>query len=355
METILRYKTIDGKEYTNKEEALVHENQYYAQENKRLNDEALKLHGNISGSLLDYKKNILQSIPETAGVYMLINPMDNHRKYIGSTNCFRTRFQYFLTESADYGGIKINEARKKTKPHLWQHVILETCDVLDLIERERYYVNVFNTVELGYNSVLPSKGGKTFETITTQRKNAEESWNTFQRSGHIFTKKYKGKKEQIEVNFNVTKDDYINKRMKYQTMFPDERLIFNFTLKALGKFDMDYVISIDDVVFIPQKLASLIIPRQKYQTSGLKSGVIFSPSRGKYKISIQHSHDEKWDDTEEEAYNEMLSSIRQSIINYVNDHKGNLDEEIFSLLNDITIKQIEQLVMIDNSSLLSNI
>jgi hypothetical protein len=152
MEVIYTYKTIDGKEFNNKTSALEHENNILQEQLNKLKSQTI-----ISKtSLSDIKKELLAKIPEMPGVYMLVNPYDNYKKYIGSTNNLRSRYQSFLTSKVSYGGEKINQARKNTEPCKWQHIILEICNVSDLITKEAFYVDTFNSINNGYNGIIPS-------------------------------------------------------------------------------------------------------------------------------------------------------------------------------------------------------
>lgn len=320
MEIISHYKTIDGKLFNDKEKALEYEISYYEKlltNNKTFN-------------------NIINTIPEESGIYMWTNPYDGYKKYIGSTKNLKKRYYSFIDESREYAGSKINDARKKTSPLKWQYVILEKCDILNLTERENYYINIFDSITNGYNGVIASTNvhyiyNDNRKVVTTFERNAEESWNNFL------------KKINKNIFLNFTKNEYINKRLKYKEKYNNAKLVYNFSLKTFNKQSKQNIIDINDIVFIPQKLSSMITPRMKYQSNGLKSGVIFSVEKGKYKSNLNNN--DIWFDTEDEAYINNINILLNKINDFC-DSMNLLDNDIKEIISNLTIEQLEKLIFI---------
>ena len=329
---ILQYKTIDGKEFKNKEDALIHENQLLQKEID-----------NLKNTVVKEPIIITNNIPHTPGIYMLTNPEDEFKKYIGSTNNLNERYKYFLNEKQTYGGNKINEARKITHPSKWIYTILEFCNINDLYKKEYDYINFFNTVNNGYNSKLPSITTEKINILkniklnstTTDYNNAKTSWESFLNNKQI-------KNNTIKVNF--TKDEFIEKRIKYQKKYNVEKLVYNYTIKTIDKNLNNTPLIIDDIIFIPYNLYTLIKQRNKYQNNKLKCGVIYSNKRKQYKI--KEINNNKWFNTENEAYDEFLKLKINLIKQNINTLQTLIDEDIYNILNNLTYKQMEKIIMI---------
>lgn len=85
-----------------------------------------------------------------SGIYMWTSP--SGKKYIGQSTDLVRRYNSFLRFNCSYGGVKINNARKKYHNlDEWTYVVLERCDIDVLDERERYYIALYDTMNNGYN------------------------------------------------------------------------------------------------------------------------------------------------------------------------------------------------------------
>lgn len=95
----------------------------------------------------------LLHIPETSGIYLIVNKSDNYKKYVGSAKFLRTRINNFFNFNLDYGGgAKLKEAREKyNHASHWTVIILEFCDISALEERENFFIGVLDTIKTGYN------------------------------------------------------------------------------------------------------------------------------------------------------------------------------------------------------------
>jgi group I intron endonuclease len=91
------------------------------------------------------------------GIYMWTCTKSG-RSYIGRTQNLNRRKKEFLWFGHErYSGNAINRARKKyNKKEYWSYTILERCDEEKLSEREKFYVEKYETHHNGYNE---SDGG----------------------------------------------------------------------------------------------------------------------------------------------------------------------------------------------------
>lgn len=357
MEKVILYKAFDGSSFDDENKALLHENNLYKEKCEELSDEVNYLkHKNRYATPptfeTDTKKKLLSTVPETSGIYMLSNPKDSYKKYIGSSTNLKTRYQCFLCDTTPYAGDKINKAREQTKPIEWPYTILEICDASLLAERENYYINLFDSVKNGYNGAPAhrnSEKDKHSVPIVTNQQKLKDSWNSFRGS---FDTKYHRKNGKTLL-WNISEKEYCLKRKAYQDRFDGKRVVFDFRLKTFDK-DLDYVITIDDVIFIPQSLHSLILPRKKYQPSnGLKTGVIYRTTENVYTSHIVDSINQKDFylgpfDTEDEAYYENLRYRQEQIKTYISTNRDGIDEDICYFLENITIEELEKLIVVDN-------
>lgn len=95
----------------------------------------------------------------------IINDKGREVSYIGQTCDPEKRHNDFLNLRVQYGGKKIENARKKYGPENFLYEILETVsceDEQDLAEKlnelERYYIKKFNSLDSGYNNTIGGGG-----------------------------------------------------------------------------------------------------------------------------------------------------------------------------------------------------
>ena len=109
------------------------------------------------------KKNIMNM---KSGIYMWTSP--SGKSYIGQSVNLQKRKGAFLRFGNIYGGQKINCARKKyNHKSLWDYKVLEYCDIDKLDEREVYYIELYNTVNNGYNC---ESGGNENKIVSDESK-----------------------------------------------------------------------------------------------------------------------------------------------------------------------------------------
>ena len=100
----------------------------------------------------------METLPETSGIYMVIN-LNNNKKYIGQSVNIRKRF--YQNHKYDYKNPKncCYEDKFDTaiRKHGWNNFIvfvLEECNKDKLDEREIYYIKKYDTFKNGYNSTI---------------------------------------------------------------------------------------------------------------------------------------------------------------------------------------------------------
>ena len=89
-------------------------------------------------------------------VYKYTSP--SGKVYIGQTLNEERRRKEFLNLKKQYGGLKINNARKKYKPENFKYEILfeNEYDTIEnankeLNEKEEYYIKQYDSINNGYN------------------------------------------------------------------------------------------------------------------------------------------------------------------------------------------------------------
>ena len=101
-----------------------------------------------------------------SGIYMWTSP--SGKSYIGQSVDLQKRKWAFLHFGDRYGGQKINRARKKySHKSLWNYKVLEYCGIDKLDERERYYIELYDTINNGYNC---ESGGNENKIVSDESK-----------------------------------------------------------------------------------------------------------------------------------------------------------------------------------------
>ena len=109
--------------------------------------------------------------------YYLINEKDKEMSYIGQTCSEKQRRSDFLNINAQYGGKRIENARKKYGTQTFNYEILETvtCKTeeersLALNKLEIYYIDMFNSYRKGYNNTIGGGGSNGYKHTDEYKK-----------------------------------------------------------------------------------------------------------------------------------------------------------------------------------------
>lgn len=95
------------------------------------------------------------------GIYQWTSP--SGKSYIGQAINLKKRWREFRKPNSFYTskGSKIDNARSKYKDFSkWEYKILEECNIDELDEKEKYYINLYQTKTKGYNLTDGGDGTK---------------------------------------------------------------------------------------------------------------------------------------------------------------------------------------------------
>lgn len=102
--------------------------------------------------------------------------------YIGSTIHEYNRKSVFKSTKSKYAGKKINDARKEYGIAAFQYQVIEIVTAPDettlkmqMNEREKYYINKFNSTITGYNTALYGKGQNGIKLSDETKKKMSDS------------------------------------------------------------------------------------------------------------------------------------------------------------------------------------
>ena len=168
------YKTSSGEIFLSELDAYKHEVDYLSNNNSSVIINSQIIHNKIEiingveipktikqYSLSELFVNSCESIKETPGIYIWVNVYEK-MPYCGSANNLRERVKNFVNSKNEcYAGKKINEIRKKyINVHnlVWKLLIIEEdVEKDDLLKKESFYINKFNSINCGYNIMNPLK------------------------------------------------------------------------------------------------------------------------------------------------------------------------------------------------------
>lgn len=163
------YKTSDGTLFDNELEAYKYETAYlektvsrpvvkYGEKISKVN--GVEIEENVKQyTIAELIASSCNLIPSVSGIYMWYNVFEKS-SYSGSASNLRNRVMSFVNvNNKTYAGKKINEIREKySKVHnlAWVLFILEeNIEEKLLLERENFYINKFNLISSGYNTMHP--------------------------------------------------------------------------------------------------------------------------------------------------------------------------------------------------------
>lgn len=116
--------------------------------------------------------NFIKYLPELPGIYKITSPTG--RIYIGEAKNLKIRCSYYLNPNRIKGQRAIYNSIVKYSPEAHSIDILEFCEIELLLERERYYQELYDSVENGLNCFFTStKNKKMVWSEETKRKISE--------------------------------------------------------------------------------------------------------------------------------------------------------------------------------------
>lgn len=106
------------------------------------------------------------------GIYMWTSP--SGKSYIGQAQDLYSRKKDFLLDPCNHNytsnNSKIDKARRKyTNFNEWKYTIIEYCSIDELNEREKFYINYYDTFNNGYNCTEGGDGVRGYRFNDEQR------------------------------------------------------------------------------------------------------------------------------------------------------------------------------------------
>ena len=123
----------------------------------------------------------IKNLPELPGIYKITSP--SGKAYIGEAVNLKRRCSYYLNPNRVKGQRAIYNSLIKYSPERHIIEIIEMCDECLLLEKERYYQELYNTVSNGLNCFFtPTTSKKKIwseETINKMSENQKGDNNSF--------------------------------------------------------------------------------------------------------------------------------------------------------------------------------
>lgn len=131
-----------------------------------------------------------------------ISCLDNNKKYIGSSSNFDKRiYHHFYQPYYEEGNTPLKKDIIKYKPERFVYGIIEEVREEERFEKEKYYIEKYNTIEEGYNIMKPSNTKKEYYLDN------QESIREYQRE---YQKEYRKRVDRKE----YMKEYYRKRRLK---------------------------------------------------------------------------------------------------------------------------------------------
>ena len=127
-----------------------------------------------------------------SGIYCILNKK-NKKRYVGSSNCLSKRFNNHKVKLRNnkHFNIHLQKAFNKYRENQFQFLVLEYCRINNLINREQYYMNLYNVYKNGYN-IAPT-ADRTIVSEETKRKISKANKGNRGSLGYKHTIKAKNK------------------------------------------------------------------------------------------------------------------------------------------------------------------
>ena len=160
--------------------------------------------------------------------YYLINDKGKEKSYVGQTCAEKQRRSDFLNLNTQYGGKRIENARKKYGPLSFNYEILETVSFkteeeisLALNKLEIYYIDKYNSYRKGYNNTIGGGGANGYKHTDKYKKWQSEKTKELTKNPEYINRISQGIKSFYKNNPNarIEKSNEVKKR--YEN--PNER------------------------------------------------------------------------------------------------------------------------------------
>ena len=161
----------------------------------------------------------IKNFPKESGIYKITSP--SNKIYIGESSNLNIRCKRYLNSNKIKGQKAIHNSILKYGPESHEIEILELCDENILLERERYYQELFNSVEDGlncfYTGTKEKKKKHSKETLILMSENQKGEKNSFflkKHSAESLKKISNASKGENNPNFGgkIKNDDWLLKQ-----------------------------------------------------------------------------------------------------------------------------------------------
>jgi group I intron endonuclease len=163
----------------------------------------------------------IKNLPECSGIYKITSPTG--RVYIGEAKNLKNRCSYYINTNRVKNQRAIYNSLIKYSPENHSIEVVELCDVDVLLERERHYQEVYDSVENGLNCFLTSTKNKKMiwskETIEKMSENQKGENNSFYGKKHTKESLYKISNKSKGINNpnyggKLHTEEYIKKQIE---------------------------------------------------------------------------------------------------------------------------------------------
>jgi group I intron endonuclease len=193
----------------------------------------------------------IKQLPKCSGIYKITSP--SGKIYIGEAINLHLRCSYYLTPNRIKKQRAIYNSLIKHGVENHKIEVLELCDESILLERERYYQEIFNSVEGGLNCFYsPTKDKKKKHSEESKKLMSEKAQGV---KNHFYGKKHT-QESLIKISNSSKGGNNSNYGGKLHTKDYIEKQIISNSKKPLKIID---TITSKEFIFINSKKAALFI------------------------------------------------------------------------------------------------
>lgn len=276
-----------------------------------------------------------------SGVYMWFHTTER-MGYVGSSDNISKRCCCFLNPNNKYGGEKIENIRKKDINNFVFLLLEEVNDATKLIERENYYVEKYDTIKNGYNTILPTENPHRIckkhtkeEKMEIERiNNAKQSYNTLIKNINEWG---------LKIGDTLNLENWV-KNYKVSNSNTDNILSFRLSCFIKNKDVVEFV----DLLPLGLRIKTLIDkPRYGYRTETdtfPTSMIRYRLCDNKY-LSV-HNNCKGFDNIKNAIAFYVEENIREKILTFLK------DENLTTIIKNMSIEDLIKLKYKDSNKII---